>query len=240
MTGFSGRLGCCLVWVLTACATDPVDRALDEDGDGVGYAQDCDDSDATVGAPGLLYLDADGDGFGSQAAEVCPGLAGWVDQDGDCADQDATVYPGAPERCNGLDDDCDGLVDQDDDDLLLSDLDWYFVDADGDGWGAEAAQACAPTDGYSDREGDCDDGAASVHPEAPERCGNGIDDDCSGDANALTRPPPPPPPMPPPPGWERRARARAPLWPRRGTSMAMACPTCWWAHPCRAKATAAR
>ena len=111
MAGFSGRMGCCLIWASVACGKDPVDRALDEDGDGVGYAQDCDDDDATVGAPGLLYLDADGDGVGSQPVEVCPGLSGWVAQDGDCDDQDATVFPGAPERCNGLDDDCDGLVD---------------------------------------------------------------------------------------------------------------------------------
>ncbi|MCK6529242.1 hypothetical protein L6R50_17365 [Myxococcota bacterium] len=69
---------------------------------------------------------------------------------GDCDDADPTVHPGAPERCNGIDDDCDGVVDG-------------GLDQD--------------ADGFSTCLGDCDDADPQVHPGAPERC-NGVDDDC--------------------------------------------------------------
>ena len=54
-----------------------------------------------------LAVDADGDGY--------------TEQDGDCDDEAVGVYPGAWESCNGVDDDCDGLVDEE------------LPDADGDG-----------------------------------------------------------------------------------------------------------
>ncbi|MBM3429255.1 MAG: hypothetical protein FJX95_10785, partial [Bacteroidetes bacterium] len=58
----------------------------------------------------------------------------------------------------------------------------YYVDADGDGYGAGAAQVlCAvPTSGYSTNNTDCNDGNATIKPTATEICGNGIDEDCSG------------------------------------------------------------
>ncbi|HCB07286.1 MAG TPA: hypothetical protein DEQ43_24060 [Nocardioides bacterium] len=58
--------------------------------------------------------DADGDGFGDPAtalvAESAP--AGFVVVGTDCDDGDASVFPGALETCNGVDDDCDGQVDE--------------------------------------------------------------------------------------------------------------------------------
>ena len=86
---------------------------------------------------------------------------GWADADGDrwlgcagdCDDGDAEVYTGAPERCNGVDDNCDGEVPSD--------------------------EADADDDGYPGCAGDCDDGDADVSPGALERC-NGVDDDCDG------------------------------------------------------------
>ncbi len=75
----------------------------------------------------------------------------------DCDDGDGAVEPGAPERCNAVDDDCDGLVDEDD---------------DGDGYAA-----CA---------GDCDNGDPRVFPGAPERC-NAADDDCDGSTRRRSR-----------------------------------------------------
>lgn len=81
---------------------------------------------------------------------------GWDDAPGnDCNDLNAAVNPGATEICNGIDDDCDGLIDDADPDM----------DLDGDGYGA-----CVD---------DCDDMDPAVHPGASEVC-NGTDDDCDG------------------------------------------------------------
>jgi hypothetical protein len=103
--------------------------------------------------------DADADGY---------------DESEDCDDQDAAVYPGAEELCDGIDNDCDNEVDED----VQLDL---FPDADGDGFGdpAGATQACEPGDGLVLDDGDCDDEDPEVHPDADELC-NEIDD-CDGE-----------------------------------------------------------
>ncbi len=130
---------------------------------------------------------------------------GWSVADGDCDDGDALVYPGAPEQCNGVDDDCDGAVpadevdgdgdgvsacghpsgtpDCDDQDPLLNPLD---LDADGfstcDGDCDDADSALTPEDAdgdlHSTCDGDCADQDGTVYPGAPELCGFGIDNDC--------------------------------------------------------------
>jgi len=93
----------------------------------------------------------------------------------DCDDGDSAVFPGAPERCNGVDDDCDGQVDEGSVNTTT-----FYVDADGDGFGGTTAvQACALPPGASAVSGDCADGDPDVHPGAAERC-NGADDDCNG------------------------------------------------------------
>ncbi|MFH1462759.1 MAG: putative metal-binding motif-containing protein [Pseudomonadota bacterium] len=73
-----------------------------------GVDNDCDglvDEDLA----GTWYPDADGDGWGDDAGatERCEGGSGWVTEPGDCDDGDAGVHPGALERCDGVDDDCD-------------------------------------------------------------------------------------------------------------------------------------
>jgi hypothetical protein len=104
---------------------------FDSDGDGfgdagissctplIGYVNnsgDCDDSDAAFNPNTNWYADLDGDGYGSfiyvtQCSD--PLVAGIVILGGDCNDANASVYPGGSEICaNGIDDDCDGFVDE--------------------------------------------------------------------------------------------------------------------------------
>lgn len=106
------------------------------------------------------YRDTDGDGF--------PDVA-------DCGPADALRFPGAPERCNRIDDDCDGDVDESAVDAIL-----VYEDQDGDGFGARAQEACGVTEGFSSVDGDCDDADPDRNPAAVEQCWSGQDDDCDG------------------------------------------------------------
>ncbi len=79
-----------------------------------GLDDDCDGS-ADTGAvdAGTWYADADADSYGdaTSSTAACSAPTGHVADASDCNDTDAAVNPGATEVCNGLDDDCDGLVD---------------------------------------------------------------------------------------------------------------------------------
>ncbi len=130
--------------------------------------------------PLTWYPDDDGDGWGADdgAVEACEAPSGFVDQGGDCDDDEPEVHPEAEELCNGRDDDCDGLAD---DGVLL---DWY-PNSDGDGWGDDDSwvQDCAsPGDDWVNQGGDCDETNPEVHPGAEEIC-DGDDDDCDGRAD---------------------------------------------------------
>lgn len=150
----------------------------------VGNAQDCADGDPAVGAPVAWTRDGDGDGFGHGAAILaCVAPPGRVAVAGDCADADPARNPAAIERCGGGDEDCDGLTDDADPSLDgASTRDW-FVDADGDGYGAGSpAQACVGPAGSVPRDGDCADDDAAVRPGVLEVCEDGLDNDCDGSA----------------------------------------------------------
>jgi hypothetical protein len=85
------------------------------------------------------------------------------------------VNPGASELCDDVDQDCDDAVDEDGVDQRT-----FWADYDGDGWGNEVVseEACAhPGSGWTDLAGDCNDGDASVHPDADEICDK-LDQDC--------------------------------------------------------------
>ena len=121
----------------------------------------CRNKDLTVDTASIDegVVDEDGDGF---------------DVDSDCDDNDPAVRPDATEICNGIDDDCDELTDED------VGFDFY-ADGDSDGFGAgDAVVACEAPEGHVEDATDCDDADDAVNPDADEIC-NGIDDDCDGD-----------------------------------------------------------
>ncbi|MDP2306114.1 MAG: putative metal-binding motif-containing protein, partial [Pseudomonadota bacterium] len=140
-----------------------------------GLDDDCDTSiDEGATDATLFYADADADTYGDAAttAASCSAPSGYTSDATDCDDRSATVHPGAEERCNGIDDDCDALVDDNAEDSTT----WY-EDVDGDAFGdaASTVEDCAPPTGYTGDATDCDDLDSAIHPGAPESC-NGVDD----------------------------------------------------------------
>lgn len=103
---------------------------------------------------GTWYLDEDLDGYGAAEVTGCAQPEGSIETGGDCDDTSNTVFPGATEFCNDIDDDCDTVIDNNATDALL----WYW-DGDGDGFGVDdpTIYACTLPSGYSAINGDCDD-----------------------------------------------------------------------------------
>jgi len=93
----------------------------------------------------------------------------------DCDDTRANVNPGEVEVCDGIDNDCDGDIDEE----VTANL---FLDADGDGWGDpdKPILACHVEDGYAARGHDCDDRNILIYPGAADSEGDGIDTNCDG------------------------------------------------------------
>ena len=141
---------------------------------------DADDHDEDCDLATYGIRDADGDAFPD--ARCCNGEGAERQCGSDCDDSLAIVHPTLPEACDGLDNDCDELVDE-------GVLGRWIVDSDGDGHGsdaadAEAIDACFMPVGYAASDDDCDDGAGGVNPGVPERCdGAGVDENCDGVAN---------------------------------------------------------
>jgi hypothetical protein len=145
------------------------------DNDCDGYV-DVGANDATT-----FYADADGDSFGdaSDSVDACSQPSGYVTDDTDCDDTEPDAYPGNPEVCDSIDNDCNSSVDDG-----ATDATTYYADVDSDGFGdaATAIDLCtAPTDLVADGT-DCDDDEPAAYPGATEVC-DGIDNDCDGSAD---------------------------------------------------------
>ena len=152
MTRPSVVLLLCQVGVLAGCNIFIKDGVSDPDDDGSSP------SDA---------VDADGDGYLSTV---------------DCDDAHATINPDAAERCDGLDNDCDGGID-DADPQGAEDAETWYIDSDDDGYGDSAAgiRACDAPDGTVADGSDCDDTNPDINPDGVERCDDAnADEDCDG------------------------------------------------------------
>jgi len=177
------------------------------------------------------YRDADGDGYGnaSVTTQALTQPAGYVADSTDCNDSNASVHPNAPEICDGIDNNCNGRIDEGfglgaecevgvgacyregvmvcsggvavcnavagtptpevcdgidnncDGQIDEGVKTTYYRDGDGDGYGNAAitTQACSAPAGFVANSLDCDDNNTSVHPGATEIL-DGIDNNCNG------------------------------------------------------------
>jgi hypothetical protein len=135
------------------------------------------------------YYDGDGDKYGRSDDVACnPSPTGYYTAlvGGDCDDGDNTINPGAPEICDGKDNDCDGQIDE----QGAKGCRTYYMDSDGDGYGTSDSRClCNPSRYYrATISGDCDDTDPNIHGCIPYYMDS--DDDTYGtdDSSCLCSP----------------------------------------------------
>jgi hypothetical protein len=120
----------------------------------------------------VFFSDGDNDGYGTKTFKCFCNAVGLfkAKKTADCQDNNSAINPGVSESCNGIDDDCDGVVDN-------------GCDGDGDGYCASGKLITAGTVACPNGGGDCDDANFDVNPGKTEICGDGIDNNCNGSQN---------------------------------------------------------
>jgi hypothetical protein len=105
-----------------------------------------------------IINDQDADGFDSEE---------------DCNDSDATINIGAEELCDGVDNNCDGEIDENVRNI-------FYADSDDDGFGDPniTIEACEAPDGFVENGSDCDDQQSINFPGAEELCDE-VDNNCN-------------------------------------------------------------
>jgi hypothetical protein len=178
-------------------AADPkcggsVVACIDKDGDGYGAngsplcsnstAIDCNDKNSREHPDQTWYKDADGDGYSNGKMIVqCKRPRGYKSASelkatsGDCKDSKSKIHPGAREICDGIDNNCDGQIDE-------GVKKTFYRDADKDGYGnpSVSVQSCKKPSGYVKNNTDCNDSSSKIKPHAAEICGDNIDQNCNG------------------------------------------------------------
>ncbi len=160
-----------------------------------GLDNDCDGFADEEDAVDILtwYEDLDEDGFGKSDVVLldCDQPKDFVLLDNDCDDSNPAINPLAAEVCDDVDNDCDGLTDDEDPGLGTASASAWFPDDDGDGFGdySEYTLACDAPLGWVAEGGDCDDDNAGINPDALEfcdgrdnNCMDGVDEDTAVDA----------------------------------------------------------
>ncbi|MEQ1508508.1 MAG: MopE-related protein, partial [Myxococcota bacterium] len=140
-------------------AREVCNAGVDDDCD--GFADD-DDPGVDPITFTRFYPDDDGDGFGDELVYVdqCVSPGGAVTDGTDCDDTRPGVFPGGAEICNGRDDDCNDLTDDQDPGIDPATQTSFYADTDGDGYGDPNAitLACVETPGIGvENDDDCDD-----------------------------------------------------------------------------------
>ena len=131
------------------------------------------------------YPDLDQDGFGGIANAITSCLSPgpeYTQTPGDCDDDSVVTNPLAAEICNGIDDDCDGRVDDRDPGVLPESRSSFFRDRDMDGYGDADAETrrCEQPLGFVDNDLDCDDRDPQISPDADHELCDFVDNDCDG------------------------------------------------------------
>ena len=129
-----------------------------------GIDQDCDVDNGDV-----CYSDNDGDGFGTSTTVASANLScaddGESTSDQDCDDNEAQSFPGNTEDCDGIDNDCDGQIDE------SGTSNTYYTDSDGDGDGdinGATTTGCNEPAGFASTNTDCDDSDDTIFGGASE------------------------------------------------------------------------